>query len=150
MSSKHRKKYTKKIQKSKRIQKYKKKRTIKKGGAVYHWTTTNQRSRSSKLDSETKEIQRLKKESKKQGEKIFIQMVINDYICKGKTWEDLQKNFRPSGAMSKWSRDTAELLGLKTTTNYSLVSPVNSPVSSPSKSKVKIKKKKKKEKKKKM
>ena len=55
-------------------------------------------------------------------------MVINDYICKGKTWEDLQKNFRPSGAMSKWSRDIAELLGLKTTTNYSLVSPVNSPV----------------------
>ena len=54
-------------------------------------------------------------------------MVINDYICKGKTWEDLQKNFRPSGSMSKWSRDTAELLGLKTTTNYSLVSPVNSP-----------------------
>ena len=144
MSSKHRKKYTKKIQKSKRIQKYKKKITIKKGGAVYHWTTTSQRSRSSKLDSETKEIQRLKKESKKQGEKIFIQMVINDYICKGKTWEDLQKNFRPSGAMSKWSRDTAELLGLKTTTNYSLVSPVNSPVSSPSKSKGKLKKKKKK------
>lgn len=51
-------------------------------------------------------------------------MVINDYICKGKTWEDLQKDFRPSGAMSKWTRDTAELLGLKTTTNYNLISPL--------------------------
>ena len=51
-------------------------------------------------------------------------MVINDYICKGRTWEDLQKDFRPSGAMSKWTRDIAELLGLKTTTNYNLMSPL--------------------------
>ena len=51
-------------------------------------------------------------------------MVINDYICKGRTWEDLLKDFRPSGAMSKWTRDTAELLGLKTTTNYNLMSPL--------------------------
>ena len=35
--------------------------------------------------------------------------------------EDLQKDFRPSGAMSEWTRDTAELLGLKTTTNYNLM-----------------------------
>ena len=51
-------------------------------------------------------------------------MVINDYICKGKTWEHLQKDFRPSGSMSKWTRDIAELLGLKTTTNYNLMSPL--------------------------
>jgi hypothetical protein len=49
----------------------------------------------------------------------------------GKTWEDLQKTFRPSGVMSKWTRDIAELLGLKTTTNYRLMSPSVSPASSP-------------------
>ena len=62
--------------------------------------------------------------ARKDGEKVFIQMVINDYICKGRTWEDLQKDFRPSGAMSEWTRDTAKLLGLKTTTNYNLMSPL--------------------------
>ena len=66
----------------------------------------------------------MKSKARKEGEKVFIQMVINDYICKGRTWEDLQKDFRPSGSMSKWTRDTAELLGLKTTTNYNLMSPL--------------------------
>ena len=77
------------------------------------------------------ELHRMKSKAKKEGEKVFIQMIINDYICKGATWEDLQKNFRPSGAMSKWTRDIAELLGLKTTTNYRLMSPSVSPASSP-------------------
>ena len=68
-------------------------------------------------------------------------MVINDYICKGRTWEDLQKDFRPSGAMSKWTRDTAELLGLKTTTNYNLMSPLKGSMKKRrKKSKVKAKK----------
>ena len=53
----------------------------------------------------------MKSKARKDGEKVFIQMVINDYICKGRTWEDLQKDFRPSGSMSKWTRDIAELLG---------------------------------------
>jgi len=70
------------------------------------------------------ELRKMKSKARKDGEKVFIQMVINDYICKGKTWEDLQKDFRPSGAMSKWTRDTAELLGLKTKTNYNLMSPL--------------------------
>ena len=73
-------------------------------------------------EADTRAANELKKEARLHGEKVFIQMVINDYICKGKTWEDLQKDFRPSGAMSKWTRDTAELLGLKTTTNYNLMS----------------------------
>lgn len=75
-------------------------------------------------EADTRAANELKKEGRLHGEKVFIQMVINDYICKGKTWEDLQKDFRPSGAMSKWTRDTAELLGLKTTTNYNLMSPL--------------------------
>lgn len=75
-------------------------------------------------EAEAREAYELKKESRLHGEKVFIQMLINEYICKGKTWEDLQKDFRPSGAMSKWTRDTAELLGLKTTTNYNLMSPL--------------------------
>ena len=75
-------------------------------------------------ETEAREAYELKKESRLHGEKVFIQMLINEYICKGKTWEDLQKDFRPSGAMSKWTRDTAELLGLKTTTNYNLMSPL--------------------------
>ena len=70
------------------------------------------------------ELRKMKSKARKDGEKVFIQMVINDYICKGRTWEDLQKDFRPSGAMSKWTRDIAELLGLKTTTNYNLMSPL--------------------------
>ena len=74
------------------------------------------------LNEDELELRKMKSKAKKEGEKVFIQMVINDYICKGKTWEDLQKDFRPSGAMSKWTRDTAELLGLKTTTNYNLMS----------------------------
>lgn len=78
---------------------------------------------SSRLEDEL-ELRRIKSKARKDGEKVFIQMVINDYICKGKTWEDLQKDFRPSGAMSKWTRDIAELLGLKTTTNYNLMSPL--------------------------
>ena len=77
------------------------------------------------------ELRIMKSKAKKEGEKVFIQMIINDYICKGKTWEDMQKTFRPSGAMSKWTRDIAELLGLKTTTNYRLMSPSVSPASSP-------------------
>ena len=76
------------------------------------------------LEDDELELRKMKSKAKKEGEKVFIQMVINDYICKGKTWEDLQKDFRPSGAMSKWTRDTAELLGLKTTTNYNLMSPL--------------------------
>ena len=76
------------------------------------------------LEEDELELRRMKSKAKKEGEKVFIQMVINDYICKGRTWEDLQKDFRPSGAMSKWTRDTAELLGLKTTTNYNLMSPL--------------------------
>ena len=79
---------------------------------------------SSRLNEDELESRKMKSKTKKEGEKVFIQMVINDYICKGKTWEDLQKDFRPSGAMSKWTRDTAELLGLKTTTNYNLMSPL--------------------------
>lgn len=68
-------------------------------------------------------------------------MVINDYICKGKTWEHLQKDFRPSGSMSKWTRDIAELLGLKTTTNYNLMSPLKGSMKKRrKKSKVKAKK----------
>ena len=77
------------------------------------------------------ELRIMKSKAKKEGEKVFIQMIINDYICKGKTWEDMQKTFRPSGAMSKWTRDIAGLLGLKTTTNYRLMSPSVSPASSP-------------------
>ena len=77
------------------------------------------------------ELRIMKSKAKKEGEKVFIQMIINDYICKGKTWEDMQKTFRPSGAMSKWTRDVAELLGLKSTTNYRLMSPSVSPASSP-------------------
>jgi len=76
------------------------------------------------LEDDELELRKMKSRAKKEGEKVFIQMVINDYICKGRTWEDLQKDFRPSGAMSKWTRDTAELLGLKTTTNYNLMSPL--------------------------
>ncbi len=76
------------------------------------------------INEDELELRRMKSKAKKEGEKVFIQMVINDYICKGRTWEDLQKDFRPSGAMSKWTRDTAELLGLKTTTNYNLMSPL--------------------------
>jgi len=76
------------------------------------------------LNEDELELRRMKSKARKEGEKVFIQMVINDYICKGKTWEDLQKDFRPSGAMSIWTRDTAELLGLKTTTNYNLMSPL--------------------------
>ena len=79
---------------------------------------------SANLEEDDNELRRMKSRARKDGEKVFIQMVINDYICKGKTWEDLQKDFRPSGAMSKWTRDTAELLGLKTTTNYNLMSPL--------------------------
>lgn len=79
---------------------------------------------SNSLEEDELELRKMKSKAKKEGEKVFIQMVINDYICKGKTWEDLQKDFRPSGAMSKWTRDTAELLGLKTTTNYNLMSPL--------------------------
>lgn len=75
-------------------------------------------------EDDEQELRRMKSRAKKEGEKVFIQMVINDYICKGRTWEDLQKDFRPSGAMSKWTRDTAELLGLNTTTNYNLMSPL--------------------------
>jgi len=78
---------------------------------------------SSRLEEDEPELRRIKSIARKEAEKVFIQMVINDYICKGKTWEDLQKDFRPSGAMSEWTRDTAELLGLKTTTNYNLMSP---------------------------
>ena len=76
------------------------------------------------LEDDELELRKMKSKARKDGEKVFIQMVINDYICKGKTWEDLQKDFRPSGAMSKWTRDTAELLGLKTKTNYNLMSPL--------------------------
>jgi hypothetical protein len=83
------------------------------------------------------ELRRMKSKTKKEGEKVFIQMVINDYICKGRSWEDLQKDFRPSGAMSKWTRDTAEILGLKSTTNYNLMSPSVSPISSPNKGSMK-------------
>ena len=79
---------------------------------------------SSRLEEDELELRRIKAKARKEGEKVFIQMVINDYICKGKTCEDLQKDFRPSGAMSEWTRDTAELLGLKTTTNYNLMSPL--------------------------
>ena len=79
---------------------------------------------SNSLEEDELELRKMKSKARKDGEKVFIQMVINDYICKGKTWEDLQKDFRPSGAMSKWTRDTAELLGLKTTTNYNLMSPL--------------------------
>lgn len=78
----------------------------------------------SRLNEDELELRKMKSKARKDGEKVFIQMVINDYICKGKTWEDLQKDFRPSGAMSKWTRDTAELLGLKTKTNYNLMSPL--------------------------
>ena len=79
---------------------------------------------SNSLEEDELELRKMKSKARKDGEKVFIQMVINDYICKGKKWEDLQKDFRPSGAMSKWTRDTAELLGLKTTTNYNLMSPL--------------------------
>ena len=79
---------------------------------------------SNSLEEDELELRKIKSKARKDGEKVFIQMVINDYICKGRTWEDLQKDFRPSGAMSKWTRDTAELLGLKTTTNYNLMSPL--------------------------
>ena len=78
----------------------------------------------SRLNEDELELLKMKSKARKDGEKVFIQMVINDYICKGKTWEDLQKDVRPSGAMSKWTRDTAKLLGLKTTTNYNLMSPL--------------------------
>ena len=80
--------------------------------------------KSNYLEDDELEIRKIMESKKKEAEKVFIQMVINDYICKGKTWEDLQKDFRPSGAMSKWTRDIAELLGLKTTTNYNLMSPL--------------------------
>ena len=79
---------------------------------------------SNSLEEDELELRKIKSKARKDGEKVFIQTVINDYICKGRTWEDLQKDFRPSGAMSKWTRDTAELLGLKTTTNYNLMSPL--------------------------
>ena len=79
---------------------------------------------SNSLEEDELELRKIKSKARKDGEKVFIQMVINDYIGKGRTWEDLQKDFRPSGAMSKWTRDTAELLGLKTTTNYNLMSPL--------------------------
>ena len=84
--------------------------------------------KSNYLEDDELEIRKIMESKKKEAEKVFIQMVINDYICKGKTWEDLQKDFRPSGAMSIWTRDTAELLGLKTTTNYNLMSPLMSPL----------------------
>ena len=106
--------------------------------------------RGKKIKSRSKgdsEIKRQIKQSKEEGEKLFIRMMINDYICKDKTWEDLQKEFRPSGAMSQWSRDMAELVGLKTTTNYRLMSPPSSPTSSPGRGQIKKKKKKKKKKK---
>ena len=106
--------------------------------------------RGKKIKSRSKgdsEIKRQIKQSKKEGEKVFIRMMINDYICKDKTWEDLQNKFRPSGAMSQWSRDMAELVGLKTTTNYRLMSPPSSPTSSPGRGQIKKKKKKKKKKK---
>ena len=89
------------------------------------------------LEDDELELRKMKSKAKKEGEKVFIQMVINDYICKGKTWEDLQKDFRPSGAMSKWTRDTAELLGLKTTTNYNLMSPLKGSMKKRKKSKAK-------------
>ena len=93
------------------------------------------------VEADTRAANELKNEARLHGEKVFIQMVINDYICKGKTWEDLQKDFRPSGAMSKWTRDTAELLGLKTTTNYNLMSPLKGTMKKRrKKSKVKAKK----------
>jgi len=93
------------------------------------------------INEDELELRRMKSKAKKEGEKVFIQMVINDYICKGRTWEDLQKDFRPSGAMSKWTRDTAELLGLKTTTNYNLMTPLKGSMKKRrKKSKVKAKK----------
>lgn len=96
---------------------------------------------SSSLEEDELELRKMKSKARKDGEKVFIQMVINDYICKGRTWEDLQKDFRPSGAMSKWTRDTTELLGLKTTTNYNLMSPLNGSMKKRrKKSKVKAKK----------
>lgn len=39
------------------------------------------------------ELRNIKSKARKDDEKVFIQMVINDYICKGITWEYLQKDF---------------------------------------------------------
>lgn len=89
--------------------------------------------------------------SKRKGEKIYIQLVI-DYICKDKSWEDLKTVFRPRGSMTKWTADTAKLLGLKSTTNYDLnYTPPSSPLSSPTSKDVigKIRKKKRRKSKKK-
>ena len=83
------------------------------------------------MDDDYEDAMKLKRMADRESEKIFIQMMINDYICKGKTWEDLKREQRPSGYMSEWSRNTAKLLGLKSTDGYKLSSPPVSPDNSP-------------------
>ena len=86
---------------------------------------------SKSIPSIDKESLQMMKASKREGEKVFIRLIV-DYICKNKTWEDLKIAFRPNGAMTKWTAETAKLLGLKSKSNYDLnYSPPSSPTSSP-------------------
>ena len=87
--------------------------------------------KSKSIPSIDKETLQMMNKSKREGEKIFIRLVV-DYICKNKTWEDLKIAFRPRGAMTQWTAETSELLGLKSKSNYDLnYSPPSSPTSSP-------------------
>ena len=87
--------------------------------------------KSKSIPSIDKETLQMMKASKRAGEKVFIQLVVK-YICEGKTWEDLKMSFRPSGAMTQWTAETAKLLGLQSKSNYDLnYSPPSSPTSSP-------------------
>ena len=98
-----------------------KKKSNSKGEMGYHWFVKNNKENSNNKQyskDENSEIKRMKNQSKEQGEQLFAQMMVNDYICKNKTWEQLQKDFRPSGSMSLWTIKLAKLLGLKTNTNY--------------------------------
>ena len=82
-------------------------------------------------DSDYEEAMKSKRMADRESKKIFVQMLVNDYICKDKTWEDLKREQRPSGSMSEWTRDLAIMLGMKSDTNYSLMSPPVSPSVSP-------------------
>ena len=87
--------------------------------------------KSKSIPSIDKETLKMMNASKRAGEKVFIQLVVK-YICEGKTWEDLKMSFRPSGAMTQWTAETAKLLGLQSKSNYDLnYSPPSSPTSSP-------------------
>ena len=63
------------------------------------------------------ELRKMKSKARKR-EKVFIQMVINDYICKGLDGK-FTKKILDSGAMTM-DRDKQNI-GLKTTTNYNLM-----------------------------